>query len=126
MLYSVPERGFDDWYWILATIHKNISKPVYVVTNDLMRDHRISFLEPRAFFRWRTSQVVYFTIEREWKDFTTLFDNGNDKSIPTDEVSRTQISNYVLNGKNHPLSLRDDMKIGGQTHLFLPGKTLQF
>ena len=28
------------------------------VTNDLMRDHRLAFLEPRPFIRWRTTQVT--------------------------------------------------------------------
>ena len=29
----------------------------YVITNDLTRDHRVAFAEPRAFVRWRSTQV---------------------------------------------------------------------
>jgi hypothetical protein len=77
-----------------------------------MRDHRISFLEPAAFFRWRTSQVVYFTVERKLSEVV-------DSRLPSSQSN--QYSDYVLSGTNYPLSVTDDMAIPGEAHFFLPG-----
>eukprot|EP01034_Spumella_vulgaris_P023915 gene23915-30194_t len=60
MLYVVPSGANDDWYWIYATLYKGRRSPAFVITNDLMRDHKVAFPEARTFMRWRTSQVVYF------------------------------------------------------------------
>jgi hypothetical protein len=30
----------------------------------MMRDHRLAFLEPRIFFRWRSNHVVHFEFSR--------------------------------------------------------------
>ncbi|RYH13396.1 hypothetical protein EON65_35760 [archaeon] len=69
----MPSGADDDWYWMTASLvtpqspiilhaspHTNTSKhthttPVasapYVVTNDRMRDHKLSFIAPRPFIR---------------------------------------------------------------------------
>ena len=63
MLYTVPPRSDDDWYWVYATVYQGrnpSSAPAFVVSNDLMRDHRAAFAEPKAFLRWRNSQIIYF------------------------------------------------------------------
>ena len=57
MMYVVPPGADDDWYWIMPTVTEGRTTEAYVVTNDLMRDHRLAFLEPRPFIRWRTTQV---------------------------------------------------------------------
>ena len=57
----------DDWYWIMPTVVENRSSTAYVVTNDLMRDHRLAFLEPRPFIRWRTTQVMHFDFSKAGK-----------------------------------------------------------
>ena len=64
ILYVVPQGANDDWYWIFVTVTENRKKPAYVITNDLMRDHRLAFLEPRPFLRWRTTQIVHFDFSR--------------------------------------------------------------
>jgi hypothetical protein len=78
-----------------------------------MRDHRISFLEPAAFFRWRTSQVVYFTVERKLSEVV------ESRLLPSSQSN--QYSDYVMSGTNYPLSVTDDMAIPGEAHFFLPG-----
>jgi hypothetical protein len=60
ILYSVPYGAEDDWYWMYATVYEGRSKPALVVTNDLMRDHKLAFTDPKMFMRWRTSQIMYF------------------------------------------------------------------
>ena len=60
-LYRVPQGGNDDWYWLYSTVceGRTSDSPAFVVTNDLMRDHRLAaFLEPRTFLRWTTSQII--------------------------------------------------------------------
>ena len=57
----------DDWYWIMPTVVENRLNTAYVVTNDLMRDHRLAFLEPRPFIRWRTTQVMHFDFSKAGK-----------------------------------------------------------
>ena len=64
ILYVVPQGANDDWYWIFITVTENRKKPAYVITNDLMRDHRLAFLEPRPFLRWRTTQIVHFDFSK--------------------------------------------------------------
>ena len=64
MLYVTPPGSDDDWYWIYATVNEERKSPSYVITNDLMRDHRLAFLEPRAFFRWRSNQVIHFEFNK--------------------------------------------------------------
>ncbi len=65
MLYLVPQGANDDWYWIMATLlERQSNKQTYVVTNDLMRDHRVLFDDPLTFLRWRTSQIMHFHLSR--------------------------------------------------------------
>lgn len=107
MLYSVPERLNDDWFWILASIHSKANKLIYVITNDQMRDHRDRFLESLAFHRWRTAHVVYFTINRIWSNAT----------------SNTSFSDSSKYRDNLPSIFNsEDMSIGGEAHLFFPGE----
>mmetsp|Transcript_28605 Transcript_28605/g.82488 ORF Transcript_28605/g.82488 Transcript_28605/m.82488 type:complete len:303 (-) Transcript_28605:1433-2341(-) len=47
----------------VSTIGRN-HPPVYIVTNDLLRDHHLTMLEPRAFRRWRSSTLINFDFER--------------------------------------------------------------
>jgi pentatricopeptide repeat protein len=68
MLYLVPPGADDDWYWIYATVAKDRQSMAYVVTNDLMRDHRLAFLEPRPFIHWRTTQVMSFSFSKPVKE----------------------------------------------------------
>jgi len=62
MLFVVPQWANDDWYWMYATVNEGRQQMARVVTNDLMRDHRLAFLEPRPFIRWRNSQVIRFDL----------------------------------------------------------------
>lgn len=93
MLYVVPERINDDLYLILASIHRNVKKMVYVVTNDQLRDHRDRFIESLSFYRWRTAHVVNFMVNREW--------------------------NMTTSGGNSSVT---DMQIPGESYFYFPGK----
>jgi hypothetical protein len=57
MVYKTPRGCNDDWYWLLASAAGGIASESYVVTNDMMRDHKLAFLEPRAFMNWRAGHV---------------------------------------------------------------------
>ena len=62
MLYEVPRGANDDWYWIFATLYEGRSRHANVLTNDLMRDHRLAFMEPRPFLRWRNAHVALYEL----------------------------------------------------------------
>jgi hypothetical protein len=64
MLYVAPKGSNDDWYWLYSTVYEGRRTPAYVVSNDYMRDHRATFAESRAFLRWRSSQIVYFSFSK--------------------------------------------------------------
>ena len=64
MLYITPQGSDDDWYWMYCTVNEGRKSSSYVVTNDLMRDHRLAFLEPRPFLRWRSNQVLHFEFSK--------------------------------------------------------------
>ena len=57
-LASAPFGANDDWYWMAASVAT--SEGVRVVSNDLMRDHRLALLQPRPFLRWKTTQMLRF------------------------------------------------------------------
>jgi hypothetical protein len=63
MLYEVPTGGNDDWYWIYGTVYEGRKTHAYVVTNDLMRDHRLAFLEPRPCILWRNAHIAMFDLD---------------------------------------------------------------
>jgi hypothetical protein len=48
--------------------------PTYVVTNDLMRDHRLAFLADHVFVRWRNSLLMNFRFQG-WRKPGTLTRN---------------------------------------------------
>jgi hypothetical protein len=88
-LYTVPIHCLDDYYWMLASVAKQPEattrqagsnekqegfpgiRPM-LVTNDQMRDHRLSLLEPREFRRWTSCHIVNYHIapyvDNEWED----------------------------------------------------------
>lgn len=96
MLYLVPPGGNDDWYWIYATVSATNPLPSYAITNDLMRDHRLAFLEPRLFLRWRTSMVMPF-------DFSSAIDyNHTNPNVYIQEPSRfSREIQFTDNGRWH-------------------------
>lgn len=63
-LYLVPNYLKDDYFWMLATIYNGRTQPALVLSNDRMRDHRVSFIAPTAFNRWRASHIVHFNVMR--------------------------------------------------------------
>eukprot|EP00981_Chlorochromonas_danica_P001533 scaffold334_cov173-Ochromonas_danica.AAC.9 len=71
IMYAVPPGAYDDWYWMMASLMAPAGKQSFVVTNDLMRDHRLSFLAPKPFLRWRASQIVYYGFFYTPTDTTT-------------------------------------------------------
>ena len=80
MLYIVPQGADDDWYWLYATIADNHKDIAYVVTNDLIRDHRLAFQNDRTYLRWKTSNVIHFDVIRI-NDDDDADDNNNDNDV---------------------------------------------
>jgi hypothetical protein len=96
MLYLVPPGADDDWYWIYATVARDRQSMAYVVTNDLMRDHRLAFLEPRPFIHWRTTQVMSFSFS-----FPVKYDSDHPKTFiinPGKYSREIQISRQMEQG----------------------------
>uniref|UniRef100_A0A7S2KRS3 Uncharacterized protein n=1 Tax=Leptocylindrus danicus TaxID=163516 RepID=A0A7S2KRS3_9STRA len=81
-LYIVPAGCLDDYYWMLASISDQEAstggksmdvdtkqaqaegrfpgtRPM-LLSNDLMRDHRLELFEPRLFRRWTASYIVNY------------------------------------------------------------------
>jgi len=76
----VPPGFLDDYYWILGSVSQQTksrngkdlnvetgnaegrwpgARPI-VISNDLMRDHRLEMLEPRLFRRWYSNVMVNY------------------------------------------------------------------
>ena len=105
MLYVVPHRCLDDYYWMLSSVSKQTlskqganldvsidneegrfpgTRPI-LLTNDQMRDHKLELLEPRLFRRWASSHIVNY----HFPPF--MNDAGEDRDInysPADFTSR--------------------------------------
>jgi len=80
MLYVVPPGCNDDWYWMFATVSDGGDTRAHVVTNDLMRDHKVAFSPSQkhsdaCFKRWRESNIIHFD-----------FSKAAEKEHPTPEV----------------------------------------
>ena len=80
-IYAVPVGCLDDYYWMYASVSSQNSTGKYeelyvplenaegrwpgnrpmLVSNDKMRDHKLSLLEPRLFRRWYSNFIVNFT-----------------------------------------------------------------
>ena len=88
MLYKVPPRCLDDYYWMLASVSDQTNsrkgcdlsvsttdtkerwpgtRPA-LISNDQMRDHKYGLLEPRLFRRWYGCHMVNYNF--------TAFVNG--------------------------------------------------
>lgn len=118
--FIVPPSFLDDYYWMYASVagqgEKWTSDLQYVlpdneegrwpgirpmlVSNDQMRDHKLSLLEPRLFRRWHSTFIVNFTFS------AFIGDECADKEIgfrPADFYSREIQGNPVLDddGKKH-------------------------
>jgi pentatricopeptide repeat protein len=108
-MYSVPAACLDDYYWMLASVANQTVSGMHVstnddqgrfpglrpllVTNDQMRDHRLSLLEPREFRRWTSCHIVKYDIagylRDEWEPREVTF-------FPADFFSRE------IQGNPHP------------------------
>jgi hypothetical protein len=80
-IYVVPSGLLDDYFWMFASVSEQLKsskgKNLFVppgnpdgrwpgirpmlVSNDKMRDHKLSLLEPRLFRRWYSNFIVNFT-----------------------------------------------------------------
>jgi len=72
--YVVPVGSLDDYYWMYASVSMNEefvppdnlegrwpgNRPM-LISNDKLRDHKLSLLEPRLFRRWYSNFMVNFT-----------------------------------------------------------------
>jgi pentatricopeptide repeat protein len=106
-MYIVPSGCLDDYYWMLASVANQNGEVSSVrksqlpglrpllVTNDQMRDHRLSLLEPRLFRRWMSCHVVNYDIR------SYVNDEGDSRQVqfyPADVFSREIQGNQA---KNH-------------------------
>ena len=103
-VYVVPPDYFDDYYWMLGSIATQKAgssehalhvppndpsgrspglRPI-VVTNDLMRDHRLDLLEERLFRRWTSCHMVAYSIQHQNE---TNYKDSEVSLIPADFFS---------------------------------------
>lgn len=68
VLYTVPYRSNDDWFWLCATVKRG--GRTLVVTNDQMRDHHFQMLSRRTFLRWRERHQALFSFGGALRDGT--------------------------------------------------------
>jgi hypothetical protein len=108
-MFTVPAACLDDYYWMLASVANQTESRLYVatdnrdgrfpgmrpilVTNDNMRDHRLSLLEPREFRRWKSCHVVNYAIGAYE---STEWESRNLSLFPADFFSRE------MQGNSHP------------------------
>ena len=77
LMFVVEPGNNDDWYWLFACLDRSAlrerargtagdgenagsKEQLWVVTNDLMRDHHFQMLSHRAFQRWRERHQVFY------------------------------------------------------------------
>ncbi|KEG07541.1 hypothetical protein DQ04_09501020 [Trypanosoma grayi] len=74
LLYCTPSGLNDDLCWLYAALELTtptdaaagtVEKTVWVLTNDMMRDHHFRLLSPRFFARWRDRHRIAFKCSRE-------------------------------------------------------------
>jgi hypothetical protein len=65
-LFLCRQGANDDWYWMYASVLPS-EKLLRVVSNDQMRDHRLSLLEPRPFLRWKATQICRFELSHAFE-----------------------------------------------------------
>lgn len=117
MLYVVPRGANDDWYWVYATIYEGRKKPAYVISNDLMRDHKIAFIEPKPFLRWRSSQIVYFALSKVCEDSDDVSYNGSGNNTSTRAMSGSDEGNSSSNSSSDMDRLQPP-----EVYLYEPGE----
>jgi hypothetical protein len=86
-MYAVPLLCLDDYYWMYASVVNQTAEPLCIsttgaigrfpglrpmlVTNDQMRDHKLSLLQTREFRRWTGCHIVNYSFspytDDEWE-----------------------------------------------------------
>ena len=82
-MYVVSATCLDDYYWMLASVAEQATHSIantttttveteqplqltglrpLLITNDQMRDHRLTLLEPRLFRRWTSCHIVNYSL----------------------------------------------------------------
>jgi hypothetical protein len=108
-MYVVPSGCLDDYYWMLSSVANQTDSRLQhvstddaqgrfpglrplLITNDMMRDHRLELLEPRLFRRWANCHIVKYGIKNyevnEWEE-------RHINLVPADFFSREIQSNKV-------------------------------
>ena len=98
ILFVSPRLCLDDYYWMAASVCnqtaatevraysvENITdgcgleragvRPI-IISNDEMRDHRLSLVAPRLFSRWRENQICYFNFGVRRDNSTLVGEDG--------------------------------------------------
>ena len=111
ILYIVPQGANDDWYWMLTTLQER-QKPSYVITNDLMRDHRAAFSDSRTFIRWRTTQIIHF-------DFSFACERDFDSpEIFLHEPGKTSITYFLFYVRSFYVHVHVHLQKKSLSHLY--------
>lgn len=105
-LYVVQEWCLDDYYWMIASVvahsrnDTNGSLPglrPLLITNDQMRDHKLTLLEPRLFRRWTSCHIVRYNFglydQDEWAEDREVI------LTPADSVSSEIQGNPTPDGR---------------------------
>jgi hypothetical protein len=107
-MYIVPSGCLDDYYWMLSSVANQTDSRLHVptddaqgrfpglrpllITNDMMRDHRLELLEPRLFRRWTNCHIVKYGIKLYEKN---EWEQRHVDLVPADFFSREIQSNKV-------------------------------
>jgi hypothetical protein len=116
-LYVTPAGCLDDHFWMVASISEQVNsrkgtsldvaaddvdgrwpgtRPM-LISNDLMRDHKLELIEPRLFRRWYSSYIVNYNftgfVGKECVDDDIAFS-------PADFFSREIQGNALSSGSN--------------------------
>mmetsp|Transcript_21681 Transcript_21681/g.34971 ORF Transcript_21681/g.34971 Transcript_21681/m.34971 type:complete len:737 (+) Transcript_21681:33-2243(+) len=90
-LYITPNGVNDDAYWLYGALWSTKTLPeVYIVTNDLGRDHQYQFGHDKRFFRFIQSHVIRFAVKNVdtkcWKEMSENVSEGSFVSVHQKEV----------------------------------------
>mmetsp|Transcript_21649 Transcript_21649/g.28031 ORF Transcript_21649/g.28031 Transcript_21649/m.28031 type:complete len:613 (-) Transcript_21649:40-1878(-) len=104
-IYIVSDGANDDWYWMYSSVA--IDKfPSMVVSNDKMRDHRLSLLAPRPFYRWKNTQIMNYRFA--WPEDEERNDDNVSVEVINPPVYSREIQCTTNKVWHFPLNVSED------------------
>jgi hypothetical protein len=106
-IYQVPKYSHDDLFWIVATIAPQKfyprRSPIYAITNDNMKDHKVLFPSVNLFVRWRLRHTLPFINSVDLPAAnTSTSDTTNNPTSSSTKIDGS--SNQVEQVRNKPIS----------------------